>query len=208
LQVEELMRVGSKRAIPVAARIIAASNVPLEHEVRAGRFRQDVYYRLNEFAISLPPLRERDDILHLAEEFLPEAGRELGRPCRKISEAAAQVLLRYHWPGNVRELRNVIRRAILLASEVIEPAHLAVIPVDSPPSAPLREAEFADSSLKAIADAAAAQAEQDAIRRVLQLTRGNKTEAARLLRTDYKTLYLKAKQYGIDARRFRDFRES
>ncbi len=209
LQERQVQPLGSKRPVQVLARIIAASNVPLEREVRAGRFRQDVYYRLNEFAITLPPLRERDNILHLANEFLPEAGMELGRPCRKISEAAAQVLLRYHWPGNVRELRNVIRRAILLASDVIEPAHLSVIPVDSPATAALREAPApGDCSLKEIADAAAAQAEQDAIRRVLQLTGGNKSEAARLLRTDYKTLYLKIKQYRIDAALFREFRES
>ncbi len=209
LQERQVQPLGSKRPVQVLARIIAASNVPLEREVRAGRFRQDVYYRLNEFAITLPPLRERDNILHLANEFLPEAGMELGRPCRKISEAAAQVLLRYHWPGNVRELRNVIRRAILLAADVIEPAHLSVIPVDSPATAALREAPApGDCSLKEIADAAAAQAEQDAIRRALQLTRGNKSEAARLLRTDYKTLYLKIKQYRIDAALFREFRES
>jgi len=209
LQERQVQPLGSKQPVRVSARIIAAANVSLEREVRAGRFRQDVYYRLNEFAITLPPLRERDDILHLANEFLPEASMELGRPCRKISEAAAQVLLRYHWPGNVRELRNVIRRAILLASDVIEPAHLSVIPVDSPPTAALREAPApGDCSLKEIADAAAAHAEQDAIRRALQLTRGNKSEAARLLRTDYKTLHLKIKQYRIDAALFREFRES
>src|SRR6059036_1366291 len=209
LQERQVQSLGGKKPVPVDVRIIAASNVPLEQEVRAGRFRQDVYYRLNEFGITLPPLRDRDDILHLANEFLPEASMELGRPCRRISEAAAQVLLRYPWPGNVRELRNVIRRAILLASDVIEPAHLSVIPVDSPATAALREAPApGDCSLKEIADAAAAQAEQDAIRRVLQLTGGNKSEAARLLRTDYKTLYLKIKQYRIDAALFREFRES
>src|SRR5438105_465560 len=208
LQERQIQPLGSKRPVEVLARIIAASNVSLEREVRAGRFREDVYYRLNEFSITLPPLRERDDILHLANEFLPQAGMELGRPCRKISEAAAQVLLRYHWPGNVRELRNVIRRAILLASDVIEPAHLSVIPVDSPATAALREAAADDASLKEIADAAVAQAEQTAIRRVLQLTSGNKSEAARLLRTDYKTLHLKIKQYGIDAGVFRGCRAS
>ena len=204
LQERQVLPLGGKRPVPVLARIIAASNVSLEREVRAGRFRQDVFYRLNEFAISLPPLRERDNILHLANQFLPEAGIELGRPCRKISEAAAQVLLRYHWPGNVRELRNVIRRAMLLASDVIEPGHLSVIPVDSPATPVLNEAPaHADSSLKEIADAAAAQAEESAIRRVLRATGGNKSEAARLLRTDYKTLHLKIRQYGIDARMFR-----
>ncbi len=207
LQERQVQPLGSKQPVPVNARIIAASNVPLEREVRAGRFRQDVYYRLNEFGITLPPLRERDDILHLANEFLPEAGTELGRPCRKISEAAAQVLLRYHWPGNVRELRNVIRRAILLASDVIEPEHLSVLPVEPSPAPALRgEPGRVDSSLRDIAEAAAANAEQQAIRRVLQITGGNRSEAARLLRTDYKTLYLKMKQYGIAAGQFRGLR--
>src|SRR5438046_656625 len=207
LQERQVQPLGSKRPVRVSARIIAASNVPLEREVRAGRFRQDVYYRLNEFGITLPPLRERDDILHLANEFHPEAGTELGRPCRKISEAAAQVLLRYHWPGNVRELRNVIRRAILLASDVIEPEHLSVLPVDPSPettATALRgEPAPVDSSLREIAEAAAADAEQQAIRRVLQVTSRNKREAARLLRVDYKTLHLKTKRYSIEAAEFR-----
>src|SRR2546423_5594871 len=167
LQERQVQPLGSKRAIPVAARIIAASNVSLEREVRAGRFRQDVYYRLNEFTITLPPLRERGDVLHLANAFLPEAGMELGRACRKISEAAAAILLRYHWPGNVRELRNVIRRAILLASDVIEPAYLSVIPVDALPALPAtgcRGAPETLTSLKEIADAAAADAERQVIR--------------------------------------------
>src|SRR2546429_464977 len=174
LQERQVQPLGSKRPVRVSARIIAASNVPLEREVRAGRFRQDVYYRLNEFGITLPPLRERDDILHLANEFLPEAGMELGRPCRKISEAAAQVLLRYPLPGNVRELRNVIRRAILLATEVIEPEHLSVLPVEpSPATALWGEPAPAGFSLKDIGEAAAADAEAQAIRRALQTTAGN-----------------------------------
>jgi len=212
LQERQVQPLGGTRPVRVDARIVAASNVPLEPEVRAGRFRQDVYYRLNEFGITLPPLRERDDILHLANEFLCEGSTELGRPCRKISEAAAQILLRYHWPGNVRELRNVIRRAILLASDVIELEHLAVLPVDSTSTAAdtaLRgESAPVGSSLREIAGGAAAYAEQQAIRRALQVTNGNKSEAARLLRTDYKTLHLKMKQYGIPAAQFREFGES
>jgi two-component system, NtrC family, response regulator HydG len=195
---------GSKSAVPVAVRITAASNVPLEHEVRLGRFRADVYYRLNEFAITLPPLRERDDILQLANGFLAEARIELDRPCRSISEAAGQVLLRYNWPGNVRELRNVIRRASLLASELIEPEHLSVLPVDSPPATTFHEEPAqAESSLREIAEAARVDAEQQAIRRALRASRGNKSEAARLLRVDFKTLHLKMKQYGISAGQFR-----
>jgi len=207
LQERQVQRLGGKQPVRVDVRIIAASNVPLEREVRVGRFRQDVYYRLNEFGISLPPLRERDDILHLANGFLSEASMELGRPCRTISEAAAQVLLRYRWPGNVRELRNVIRRAILLASDVIEPEHLSVLPVDAPPASALRgEPAPLDSSLKEVAEAAAADAEQQAIRCALHTSKGNKSEAARHLRTDYKTLHLKMKQYDIEAGRFRDLR--
>jgi DNA-binding NtrC family response regulator len=205
LQERQVQPLGSKQPIRVDARIIAASNVRLEQEMRAGRFRQDVYYRLNEFVIALPPLRERDDILHLANDFLAEASMELGRPCREISEAAAQSLLHYSWPGNVRELRNVIRRAILIASDVIEPEHLSFLHADASPAAASREERAAiGRSLKEIADAAAADAEQHAIRRILRDTKGNKSEAARLLRTDYKTLHLKMKQYGIPAAEFKD----
>src|SRR5207244_2110685 len=132
LQERQVQPLGSKQPVRVDVRIIAASNVGLEREVRAGRFRQDVYYRLNEFVIALPPLRERDNILDLANDFLAEASIEFGRPCREISEAAAQSLLSYAWPGNVRELRNVIRRAILLASDVIEPEHLSFLHADAP----------------------------------------------------------------------------
>jgi len=204
LQERQVQPLGSRQPARVDVRIIAASNVPLEREVRAGRFRQDLYYRLNEFVITLPPLRERDDILHLANGFLAEASMEFGRSCREISEAAAELLLRYPWPGNVRELRNVIRRAILLASDVIEPEHLSFSRIDVSPATALRgEPAPVCSSLKEIAEAATSDAEQQAIRRALQATRGNKSEAARQLRIDYKTLYLKMKQYGMHARLFR-----
>src|SRR3989442_2315787 len=130
---------------------------------------------------------------------------KLGRPCRKISEAAAQVLLRYRWPGNVRELRNVIRRAILLAADVIEPEHLSVLPVEPSPATALREEPApAGSSLKEVAEAAAGDAEQRAIRRALQTTAGEKSEAARLLGTHYETPAPKMKQPSIDGRQFKD----
>jgi DNA-binding NtrC family response regulator len=213
LQERRVQRLGGKQPVRVDVRIIAASNVPLERKARAGRFRQDLYYRLNEFVITLPPLRERDDVLHLANEFLAEASMELGRPCREISEAAAQVLLRRPWPGNVRELRNVIRRAVLLTSDVIEPEHLSYLPVNGSAATPAFRGEPAPMgpslpvgpSLREIAEAAAADAEQQAIRRALEATRGNKSEAARHLRTDYKTLHLKMKQYGIDAGPSKEF---
>jgi two-component system nitrogen regulation response regulator GlnG len=134
---------------------------------------------------------------------------EFGRPCREISDAAAQSLLGFSWPGNVRELRNVIRRAILLASEVIEPEHLSFLPADAySATEPREEPVTVGASLKEIAEAASADAEQQAIRRVLHDTKGNKSEAARLLRTDYKTLHVKMKQYGISSMSFRELRGS
>jgi len=205
LQERQVLPLGGRQPITVDARIVAAANISLDREANAGRFRQDLYYRLNEFVITLPPLRERDDILHLANDFLAEASMELGRPCREISEAASQSLLRHSWPGNVRELRNVIRRAILLASDVIEPEYLSFHPGEEVAATAVRDEHVANGlSLKAIGEAAAAYAEQHAIRRVLQTTKGNKSEAARVLRTDYKTLHLKMKQYGISAAAFRD----
>jgi DNA-binding NtrC family response regulator len=214
LQEKQIQPLGSKQAVAVAVRIIAASNVPLGEEVRMGRFRADVYYRLNEFVLTLPPLRERDNILQLANSLLVEAAIELDRPCLKISEAAAQVLLRYHWPGNVRELRNVIRRACLLASGVIEPEHLSVLPIgpcavtahclESVAAGPSRSGfPTSSSSLKELAELAVVDAEGQAIRLALQATGGNKSEAARLLRVDYKTLHLKMKRFGIQAGAFR-----
>src|SRR2546425_2023259 len=138
LQERQVQPLGSKQPLQVNVRIIAASNVPSEREVRTGRLRQDLYYRLNEFLITMPPLRERDDILDLANGFLAEASMEFGRPAREISKAAAAILLRYHWPGNVRELRNVIRLAVVLASDVIEEEHFSFLAADAPPVTALR----------------------------------------------------------------------
>jgi two-component system nitrogen regulation response regulator GlnG len=198
LQERAVEPLGSTRSIRIEARVIAASNAALDREVQAGRFRQDLYYRLNEFTITLPPLRARDDIIHLAKEFVTEASVEFGRPCLEISDAAAQVLQRHSWPGNVRELRNTIRRAVLLAGDVIEPQHLPVFDPTALQTAPSTEQPIsAGRSLREIAEEAAANAERQAIRDTLHLTKGNKREAARLLRTDYKTLHVKMKQYGI-----------
>jgi len=167
LQQREVQPLGGTVLVAVNVRIIAASNVPLQAEVRAGRFRPDLYYRLNEFIIPLPPLRgRRDDVLPLANRFLAEASMEFGRPVRAISEEATELLLRYPWPGNVRELRNVIRRAVLLTSDVVRPEHLAGVCADSSPaSSPSAQgAPPSGLSLKEIADIAAQQVERQAIR--------------------------------------------
>jgi len=205
LQERQVRLLGGKRAVPVNVRIIAASNVPLETEMRAGRFRQDLYYRLNEFTISLPALRERqEDILYLAKRFIEEASIELKRPVRGLSEDAVQLLLRYPWPGNARELRNVIRQAVLLSSDLVRPEQLPALGagVAGPPSAEEADPGWSGLSLSEASQTAAGEAERRIIRQALQATRGNKSEAARLLRIDYKTLHIKMKRYGISTREF------
>ncbi len=205
LQERQVQPLGGTRAVPVDVRIIAASNIPLEPEMRGGRFRQDLYYRLTEFTISLPPLRERrEDIMYLAKRFVEEASMELRRPVRGISEEAVQRLTQHVWAGNARELRNVMRQAVLLSPDLIRPEHLTALAAEDPgaPAAGEPGPSVAGFSLREVGKKAAAEAERQAIRQVLQATRGNKSEAARLLRTDYKTLYLKMKHYGIRSREF------
>ena len=200
-----MQRLGGRRAAAVDVRILAAYSAPLVDDIRVGRFRQDLYYRLREFVIILPPLRERpEDIPHLAERFLIETSVELRRPARGISDEAFELLRRYSWPGNVRELRNVIRQAVVLSSDLIQPTHLAgLFPERSRTPATSPDPTPPDGlSLKQIAETAAAEAESRAIRRTLQATRGKKSEAARLLKVDYKTLHLKMKRYRIYARDF------
>ena len=181
-------------------RVLAAYNVRLVDEILAGRFRQDLYYRLNEFVVIVPPLRARPhDIPYLAKRFLTEASIELRRPVVDIHDEALDVLVRYPWPGNVRELRNVIRRAVVLASGLIRPEHLRGLVSDSlhTPSEPPALMPPKGRSLKAIAETAVAEAESVAIRQALHITRGKRSEAARLLHIDAKTLYVKMKRYRI-----------
>jgi len=204
LEQREVHPLGSARAVAVDARIIAATNTELEEEVKAGRFRADLYYRLSEFTITLPPLRSRrEDITHLAQRFLDEVSMELRRPVRRVSDEAMQALLRHDWPGNVRELKNVIRKAALLATDVVTPEHIPALNASAPiPSRAAAEPSGEDLSLREVAELAAVQAEREVIRHALGATKGNKSQAARLLRTDYTTLHAKMKRYGISARDF------
>jgi two-component system nitrogen regulation response regulator GlnG len=200
LQEREVLPLGAGAPVAIDVRFVAASNLLLKEEMLAGRFRQDLYYRLSEFTIVLPALRERcEDIPYLAERFLTQARTELDLPVRGISEDALQLLVVYPWPGNVRELRNVIRRAAVISRDVIRPEHLSMSGVASTP--PRRAPS--GRSLREHAEAAAVAAEQEAIRQALRATRGNKSEAARLLKTEYKTLHLKMRRYGITADDFR-----
>jgi DNA-binding NtrC family response regulator len=200
LQERTLWRLGAQSSVPVDVRIIAACNVPLEGAMKTGAFREDLYYRLSEFPLTLPPLRaRRDDIMPLAARFLEEANLELGRPVRGFDDDAVRALLGYRWPGNVRELRNVVRRAVLIADGSVSAADL-----DLPNTEPLPVADSSDTpgvasfgSLKAARDHGAAEAERRAIRAALISARGNKSQAARLLKTDFKTLHVKMRHLGI-----------
>ena len=128
---------------------------------------------------------------------------ELRRPVRRIADEAMQALLRHDWPGNVRELKNVIRKAALVATDEVTVEHLPALPAGAPGSAPaVPEQTVGDLSLREVAELAAVQAERDLIQHALQATRGNKSQAARLLRTDYTTLHAKMKRYSISARDF------
>ena len=187
LQEKKVRPVGAAVDIPVDVRIIVATNENLEQAIAKGRFREDLYYRLNEFSITVPPLRERKkDIPAFAEHFLQEANLELGKAIQGITEETLQLLENYSWSGNLRELRNVIRRAALFTlGDMITPDHLPVLSAPSSkdrtePTIPLRP-----------------ENEQELIEAALRRAKGNKTEAARILQVDRKTLYNKMHQYGI-----------
>ena len=207
IEERQVTPLGATRPVPVDARIIAAANVDLAEASRAGRFRPDLYYRLNEFGISLPPLRSRrEDIAHLASRFLDEVSMELRRPVHGITDEAMELLRRHDWPGNVRELKNVIRKAALLATDLITPEFLPplVAPREAGQPAVVAPAVDGELSLREVSEVATADAERRAIRQALEAARGNKSQAARLLRTDYTTLHAKMKRYGISARDFQD----
>jgi transcriptional regulator with PAS, ATPase and Fis domain len=165
-------RVGGAQDISVDIRIVAATNKDLENEVRAGRFRNDLYFRLKVVSIHLPSLSERgEDILLLARHFLKEFSRQVQKDFRDISPEAARLLLSYRWPGNVRELRNLIERAVLLEDG-------PQLEVDHLPAELVGREVSPDHS---IALPTLAQIEADHIAEVLRLTAGNKSRAARIL---------------------------
>jgi len=176
-------RVGGARPIAVDVRIVAATHRNLKAEVAAGRFREDLYYRLNVFPIELPPLSERrGTIVPLAEYFVGKFAAAFGKKITGFSRDATRGLERYAWPGNVRELQNVIERAVILASGEIELPHLKL---DLAVEAALQ----GEGTLRAN--------EREAIRKVLSETLGNRTQAARILGISLRTLQYRIKEYGL-----------
>ena len=196
LQEQEFERVGGVETLKVDVRLIAATNSNLEELISSDKFREDLYYRLNVFSIFLPPLRDRKtDILLLADHFMLKYGRQNGKPVKRISTPAIDMLMRYHWPGNVRELENCIERAVLVCDDqVIHSYHL-------PPT--LQTAESSDTVTRFSLEEAVASYEKELIQDALKTTRGNRAKAARLLDTTERILNYKIGKYGIDVNRFK-----
>jgi len=202
-----IQRLGAKNAQPIQVRIIAATNQSPENDVEAGRFRSDLYFRLKEFSITVPPLRERkEDIPYLVIKFMDEVEGELKKKCAGISKKALSALFAYPWPGNVRELRNVIRQAVLLCEEngPINPERLMLTtelmpgPTKTDPAASLNLFYNGKKSLKEQVKSFTNALEKRIIKEVLTETKGNKSRVSRKLGIDYKTLLRKIKMHEIE----------
>ena len=198
LQEKVIYRVGGTEPITTDTRVIAAGNENLAAAVSTGRFRQDLYYRLNEYTLQIPPLRQRkEDLLYLAKRFLDLTNLELHKKVIGFSASAVQVLLAYAWPGNVRQLRSTIRRAVLLATVEVNEKNLDIFHENGgaePHSAPAARAGWGAInrlSLREIVAQSTAALEREVLIQTLRQVGGNKAKAARLLQVDYKTIQSK-----------------
>jgi two-component system response regulator AtoC len=196
LQEEEIRRVGGSQPTKVDVRIVAATVKDLAKEVREGRFRDDLYYRLNVLAIHLPPLRERkEDIPLLIDHFLSKYSAKHGVPKPNITKTAVQLLIDHDWPGNVRELENVIERAIILSEGNITPE--ALPPQILEPKPPRRPEDELTGDNPLSLKHRVRRLEEMLIRRALELSDSNRTRAAKLLDISHRTLLYKMQEYGI-----------
>jgi two-component system response regulator AtoC len=196
LQEGEVRRVGDNDSRKVDVRVVAATARDLDAEVAAGRFRADLFYRINVVRLHLPPLRERgEDVPLLAQHFARACAERFGSPARRISRGAMRLLMEYPWPGNVRELENVVERAVVLTEgdEIgVDQLPPALTGGGAAPPAPGAE-EF-DLSIKRQGEAL----ERTLIRRALERTGGNRTRAAQLLELSHRALLYKIREYGLD----------
>ncbi len=193
IETGEVVRVGSNEPIKVNVRIISATNQDLEEQVRQGKFRMDLYYRLKVVSIRLPPLRERrEDIPLLVDYFIKELANRHGKAIRGVTREARRALMSYDWPGNVRQLRNVIESAIvvdtdgLIGSDDLEGTDLL-------PASAVSEADGAANLIGRPLD----EVEKYYIEQALKLTGGNREEAAKMLGIGERTMYRKIKLYGL-----------
>ncbi|EON75159.1 rteB, two-component system response regulator [Lunatimonas lonarensis] len=208
VQEKKLRRIGGIKDKELDVRIIVASNEDLKEAVKNGKFREDLYYRFNEFTITVPPLRKRGkDIMAFAGHFLAQANQELNKTVKGFSAPVADLFNKYDWPGNLREMRNVIRRALLLTQS--DEVQLSALPQEiiyaptiafSDESSPIRldESKLDVSGPINLKDIAA-NAEAEVIKKVLEENQYNKTKAAQQLGIDRKTLFNKLKQHRIQS---------
>jgi DNA-binding NtrC family response regulator len=187
LDAGEFRRVGGNKSLHADVRMIAATNKDLSAMIKAGTFREDLYYRLNVINITIPPLRERkEDVDDLARHFLYKFAKKLSKPITHFTAEAMELLTAYRWPGNVRELENVIERAVIVSeTDTIGAEDLAISSYSV----------LGDMSINPSLE----EMEKNYILRVLNETAGNQSKASQLLGIDRKTLYLKLKKYGINS---------
>jgi len=195
LQEEEIRRVGATVSRKIDVRVLSATSRNLEEDSRSGRFRGDLYFRLNVFCIQLPPLRERvDDIPLLAEHFISSYSAAMERPPARIAPAAMRSLMAYAWPGNIRELENAIERGLILSEGgVIEETCLPAT-VCGEGGGGVTTAPDENLSIKKAEEAM----ERDLIRKALAKTGGNRTQAAKILEISHRSLLYKLKEFGIE----------
>ncbi|MFW5733977.1 MAG: sigma-54-dependent transcriptional regulator [Oceanidesulfovibrio sp.] len=196
LQEKKVVRVGGTEEIPVDVRILAATHRRLEDEVAAGRFREDLYYRLNVFIMKIPPLRERaDDIPLFCNYFLERYAKDYEKPVKRLSKEVLDLLTCHPFPGNVRELKNIIERAVILSDgAVVERSHLPVRLREQSASC-----DATGDNLKSLAEV-----EEQHIRLVLQKVEGNKSKAAQFLGIDRTSLWRKMKRMGLNGDAYRN----
>jgi two-component system response regulator HydG len=193
LQEREVVRVGGEEVIKVDVRVIAATNKDLTRQVQTGRFREDLYYRLNVVTINVPPLRNRrEDIPLIAHHFVKLFAEKNHKNVKGFTPRAMDRLLRYEWPGNVRELMNAVERGVVLSrQEYLDEEDFSLLFQDQERinSMPIRQIEPEASSLETV--------EKETVIKALEASGGNKSETARRLGITRRTLHMKLKKYGM-----------
>jgi DNA-binding NtrC family response regulator len=193
LEERKFRRLGGKSEVEVDVRVICATNRDLKEEIKKGRFREDLYFRLHVFTIHLPPLKERrEDVPLLVHHFIEKFNAETGKHVQGLSAGAMAVLQNYAWPGNIRELRNTVERAMILTDgETIDEEHL-------PPD--MRPTRSESATLRVPYGIQLRELEKDYILASLQRNGGNKARTAEILGISEKTLYNKLNRYAATAR--------
>ena len=197
IQSRSVVRVGGSKAIPVDIRLICATNMDLDQLVREGRFREDLYYRINTVHIALPPLRERkEDIVPLAERFIVQFAAKYHRPVSGLDDSARLALESYRWSGNIRELQNVIEKAVILSDPPVilsEAKNLSAKDLQIDPSGSALRMTGSTGMLRAVSE----KEEERLVREAVERTGGNISAAAKALGVSRPTLYAKMKKYGL-----------